>query len=153
MNSFYLSLKSDASRNYYTANTVSSFKNKLLNNINLEGEWEVALCDLQFFKHKKIASNRHSFWIYSDIVIDTQVGDLSLPLLRRASITNSRKNWLMYEANGYLYRKLKTNFIESISISIKDSLNHFQDTLHAISTSDTTEESPTTLTLHFRKIT
>ena len=48
MNSFTVVLISDASFDCYPNNTLSSFTNFLPEQINLEGEWEVAITELSY---------------------------------------------------------------------------------------------------------
>ena len=48
MNHFYLTLPSNSSMQIYPKNTLSSFTTKLPEDINLTGEWEVGLKELQF---------------------------------------------------------------------------------------------------------
>ena len=42
---FHLTLPSNSSVDYYPENTVARFTTKLPNNIDLDGEWEVALSE------------------------------------------------------------------------------------------------------------
>ena len=154
MDSFYLVLKSNSSENYYQSNNSTQFKNKLLNNISLEGTWSVALCDIQIFKPKKVIVG-HSLWVYTDIVNDTQVGNISAPLLRRITVSNLRKNWLICEIENLYYMKLRSNFIESIRISIKEDINKIFDSFKEgdfSSSWDPDKETATTLTLHFKRV-
>ena len=48
MNSFTVELVSNASFDCYPNNTLSSFTNFLSEQINLEGEWEVAITELSY---------------------------------------------------------------------------------------------------------
>ena len=45
---FYLTLPSNSSMEYFPANTLTNFKTKLAQPIELTGEWEVALSELQY---------------------------------------------------------------------------------------------------------
>ena len=46
--SFYVTLPSNGSRNYYNENTASTFRNHLAHPLELEGQWEVALVEMQY---------------------------------------------------------------------------------------------------------
>ena len=48
MSSFTVELVSNASFDYYPNNTLSSFTNFLPEQINLDGEWEVAITELSY---------------------------------------------------------------------------------------------------------
>ena len=45
---FYLTLPSNSSASYYEDNTVTNYKTKLCKPINLQGEWEVGLAEIQY---------------------------------------------------------------------------------------------------------
>jgi len=51
MSHFYLTLPSNASMNVYPDNTVAKYTTQLPTNIELDGEWEVALMEIQY-SHK-----------------------------------------------------------------------------------------------------
>ena len=48
MSQFYLTLPSKSSMEYYPENTVANFKTRLANPISLEGDWDVALFEIQY---------------------------------------------------------------------------------------------------------
>ena len=48
MSQFYLTLPSNNSMEFYPENTVANFKTRLANPISLEGDWDVALYELQY---------------------------------------------------------------------------------------------------------
>lgn len=149
MDSFYLVLNSNSSKNYFELNTSNHFKNKLLNSVSLDGEWEVSLFDIQYF-NPLVNANNHSIWIYSDIVVHSQVGNVSVPLLRKISINSlNNNNWLLSEPSSF-YVKLRTNYLDIINIDIKDNIEQSFDSLGVSSQIDNTK--PTSLTLHFKKI-
>ena len=45
---FYLTLPSNSSMEYFPANTLTNFKTKLAQPLELIGEWEVALSEFQY---------------------------------------------------------------------------------------------------------
>jgi len=47
---FYLHLISDASLDYYPSNVISNFTTKFSREINLKGQWQVALCNISYHK-------------------------------------------------------------------------------------------------------
>ena len=48
MSQFYLTLPSNSFMEYYPENTVANFKTRLANPISLEGDWDVALYEIQY---------------------------------------------------------------------------------------------------------
>ena len=46
--SFYMTLPSNSSTNYYPENTLANYKTKLPQLFDLNGEWEVGLSEIQF---------------------------------------------------------------------------------------------------------
>ena len=50
-NSFTITLVSSASINIFNDNSLASFKNLLSENIDLQGEWRVALTEITFPTH------------------------------------------------------------------------------------------------------
>ena len=48
MTHFYLTLPSNASMKIYPNNTVAKYITKLASNIELDGEWEVALTEIMY---------------------------------------------------------------------------------------------------------
>ena len=50
MSQFYLTLPSNSSMDYYPDNTVANFKTRLANPISLDGDWDVALYEIQYKK-------------------------------------------------------------------------------------------------------
>ncbi len=47
MDNFYITLPSNSSMDSYPSNTVSHYTTKLPQRLNLEGDWEVALVEIQ----------------------------------------------------------------------------------------------------------
>ena len=48
MSDFYVTLPSNASMDYYKANTLANFTTRLPNVIDLTGDWEVGLVEIQY---------------------------------------------------------------------------------------------------------
>ena len=48
MNDFYLTLSSNSSTDVYSENTIANFKTKLPNRIELDGQWEVGIAEMQY---------------------------------------------------------------------------------------------------------
>ena len=48
MSSFYVTLPSNSSMNYYPGNTLANYVTKLPHSFDLPGEWEVGLSEIQF---------------------------------------------------------------------------------------------------------
>jgi len=47
---FYLHLISDASLDYYPSNVISDFTTKFTHEVNLKGQWQIALCNISYHK-------------------------------------------------------------------------------------------------------
>ena len=118
--SFYVVLKSDDWTDNYPDNNSINFRSKFLNHINLDYDWEVALCDAQIYKPKG-TSISHSVWIYCDILVESQIGNRFEPLLRRMPvISNLTKLWVMGDITNLYYVKIKQTSFDSIGIVIKE---------------------------------
>ena len=63
MNSFTVELVSNASFDCYPNNTLSSFTNFLPEQINLEGEWEVAITELSYPSLYQNITDRKFFYL------------------------------------------------------------------------------------------
>ena len=50
MTSFYMTLPSNSSMNYYPENTVTKYKTHLAQPISLEGDWEVGLFEFEYHR-------------------------------------------------------------------------------------------------------
>lgn len=57
--SFYVTLPSNGSKQYYSNNTASVFRNQLIQSIQLDGRWEVALVEMQYPLSWKIITNKN----------------------------------------------------------------------------------------------
>ena len=76
MDSFTIELVSNASGDFFTDNTLSSFTNFLPEQVNLEGQWEVAISEISYpsmyqnitegkfkFSNKKLSKSRSTYSI------------------------------------------------------------------------------------------
>ena len=86
--SFYVTLPSNGSGQYYKDNTISCFRNHLAQALELEGQWEVALVEMQFpitwrlltqnnkigllFYHKTTVGQYKPTWSMSKISLKSQ---------------------------------------------------------------------------------
>ena len=82
MSDFYLTLPSNNSMQYYPENTLAQFKSRLPNAINLSGDWEVGLVEIQYphnwFNVPTLKRHR-TFTVWS-----TAIADENGPLVRRS---------------------------------------------------------------------
>ena len=53
-NSFYVTLPSNGSKNFFSKNTGSNYKNKLATDLELEGCWEVGMAEMQYTRSWKV---------------------------------------------------------------------------------------------------
>ena len=158
--SFYLVLKSNAFTKLYADNTQLSFKNKIITPINMSGNWEVALIDMQI--HRSKTSNfGHCLWFYTNITVNTQVGADTEPLLAHVPINSNKKGWFSAQPHKH-YVPLKQLVFDHVYVDIKSGFETrgrskaevgFQrvakPSRKSIILQNTTH--PTTVVLHFRK--
>ena len=82
MSDFYLTLPSNNSMEYYTENTLAQFTSRLPNAINLSGDWEVGLVEIQYphnwFNVPTLKRHR-TFTVRA-----TATTDANAPLVRRS---------------------------------------------------------------------
>ena len=158
--SFYVVLKSDDWNENYPNNNPINFRSKLLNQLNLDYNWEVALCDVQIHKPKK-TSVSHSVWVYCDILVETQIGNRFEPLLRRVPVISTlTKLWVMGDIENLYYVKIKQRTFDSIGIVIKEDASKSSQLLSFTQEErvdqrvdwDPEKTTASTLTLHFRQI-
>ena len=64
MSSFTVEMVSNASLDCYPNNTLSSFKNFLTEQINLDGEWEVAITELSYPSLYQNITEGRFFYLY-----------------------------------------------------------------------------------------
>lgn len=82
--SFYLTLSSDSSRDYFGDNTIAHFSTQLIRPICLTPSFEVAVCEvfLPPFETWKIRTAISPIYLYSDICQPVLLCDTSARLLR-----------------------------------------------------------------------
>ena len=145
--SFYIMLKSDSNITLFPKNNSFEFKTKLNKQYILNDNWQVALCDLHLFLGKQVTQTEN-VWVFSDVVCDTQVGDLDKQLLRRLNNDikrNTNNTWHYFTLQERQYMPLKISELNVISISIKFTLDDSEKL------PPTVKNKPTTLMLHFRR--
>lgn len=82
---------SDNSKDVYPNNRADDFVLHLPNPIHLEGEWECGLVQFEY-----TASSDKPFFVCSDVVMESYVGDYKLPVLRRVRLRNTQFNHVIY---------------------------------------------------------
>ena len=150
-------LRSDAWLNYFQKNTASDFRCKMNEYVKMEGNWEVALCNMVIYKPKNVRFG-HGLWVYCDICTSTQIGDNFDHLLRFVSIEDARKQWFTFNfENKYYIPVIKRN-VDEININIRTNYNYERkenfincSSSVVIQKPQSLESKATIVTLHFRK--
>ena len=116
---FYKVLDS-AACNDNPLNSPLDFRTNLIEELDLQGNWGVALCDITFYK-KAGKSLPSTLYVCTNIVEEYQVGKEQLPLLRRIhAIGNKQKGIFHIDYSDRYYIKVDKDFVRDISIVIKD---------------------------------
>lgn len=77
-NDFFLTLMSDSSKSYFPANRTSHFSVQLPRTINLTGEWNVALAELQYPNNiYNVSENNNSIIIVGRHRYENEIGSLA----------------------------------------------------------------------------
>ena len=126
-----------------------TFTAELLNELDFSEGWEVALCDIQLQKNKKIMFEAN-LWVCSDLIEGYQVGNVALPLLRRISTANL-KNTVYLTFQDKQYMAVCKQPIRAILITIKGAKERLPNNTSGEQAARE-DVLPTSLTLHFRKL-
>ena len=80
MSSFYVTLPSNSSMNYYLNNTLANYVTKLPHSFDLPGEWEVGSSEIQFPISRYNVTDResHMFLLLLDDQLVKQINDALL---------------------------------------------------------------------------
>ena len=135
MNSHYLFLCSEDSKEMHHNNNSSDFIVELPFPYNLDGKWECSLIDLIFFPP---GPNLAKYYIFCDICVDSYVKNNSLPCLR---VVGYRGGSHRTFSNPF-YVSVKQQIIQRVHVYIRDS--------DSCSVSFT--KGYTCCTLHLRKV-
>ena len=83
--SFFIVLTSNASKKQFTRNNPGAFSNHIPTSINFEGRWEVCVWSLcatsKVVQDNVLEDPLSSMLVYTDMVTDTVIGDVTGPLL------------------------------------------------------------------------
>lgn len=127
---FHIYGYSENSKVFYPENTPDDFTIHLQKSFHLEGEWECGLIQFQY-----AASLEKPFFVCCDLVNESYVGDIKLPILRRVRLRNTQFNQVIYST-------LKKRDFNSIRIYMKTWRNK----------PGTMVRGKTYYTLHFRRV-
>ena len=130
----YVFLSSDCSKEYFPSNTPSNFTCILPKRMELSGNWEVALMQIEYPSSAQSARVN----VYTDIINNVMYGDDMIPILRRINVLAKGK---FININVPFYMPLNKDYIDQISIHIMGDTK----VTHSFSS------YPLKCTLHFRK--
>ena len=131
----YVYVSSDCSSDYFEGNTNSKFTSLLPQKLELEGDWEVALLQIQYSSsNKSIRIN-----VQTDVISDVIFENNMLPILRQINLSSKGK---FTTVNYPFYLPVRKHHVDKISIHI---VNQEEET-HSFANS-----KPVRCTLHFRK--
>lgn len=84
--SYYMIFRSDQDLDYYPNNKPYCFKIKLRQNIELNGDWEIALTEITL---REAIKKEDILYIYSDICGESFINGVNATLLRRVVVNNN----------------------------------------------------------------
>ena len=120
MSSFYLTLPSNSSMNYYPNNTLANYVTNLPHSFNFPGEWEVGPSEIQFPISWYNVTDRESHMFLQFVIDPTVVGDFKVPLLRSVNI-DGRKGLIVSRIyQNIQYVPLHRKQFDTIEIDIRD---------------------------------
>lgn len=114
MDSHYLYLTSDDSKDRFSHNKSDDFTVELSKPLQLEGSWEIGLIEANF--SGTVRAN--SYYICSDVCAESQVSDKLYPVLRRVTVTKSKKTTVLYDTP--IYVKVNRSEIQRLRVFIRD---------------------------------
>lgn len=140
--SFYLTLSSDSSKQYFSDNTIAQFSTQLVRPVCHAPSYEVAVCEvfLPPFETWKARTSASPIYMYCDVTQPVLVSDTSARLLR-VLVPDIISGYYAFPTLYYLPVE-KRNF-QNITVSFRTrwaELYPFQDS-----------EYPSTVVLHFRE--
>lgn len=129
---------SEDTKKLFSDNKPFDFRIKLNRTVQLDGYWVVALTE--FSTAQRDDAGQHSeLFIFSDICLDSFIGNDEQPLLRRIVFDNGKQNNVIYD-NPY-YIPVRLGGLQHIHIYIKDNKGQEASFL----------KERVTITLHFKK--
>ena len=84
--SYYIICQSDQNPQYYPDNAPCSFKTKLRQTLELNGQWEIALTEITL---REEHAKDDTLYIYTNICGESVINGVNAPLLRRAVVPNN----------------------------------------------------------------
>jgi hypothetical protein len=122
---------SDNSKDVYPNNRADNFFLHLTKPVHLTGDWECGLVQFEY-----TSSSDKPFFVCTDTVMESYVGDYKLPVLRRVRVRNT-------QFSHVIYAPVKTHDFNSIRIFMRTWKNK----------AATMVRGRTFCTLHFRRVT
>lgn len=140
MDSFYITLLSSDSMNYFPTNTLASFTNQFNKPYVLNDNWYVGICHLYYNSFENLLKNE-LLYIYTDIIEPNQVGFSQIRCLRIINTIHGSDNDIEFKKIHYL--PIEKMQFENISILLTNGKGEkiaFGDSIQ-----------PTVVKLHFSK--
>ena len=143
---FFIVLTSSSSKKLYNKNKTCSFTCHIPAAFNLEGRWDVCLWSLsatsQVEQDNILEDPPGSMLVYTDIVTDTVIGDVTAPLLAVVPIPKA-KTATRFTPTNLAYHQVKMKQLTDISIKLAD--------LTGRDIEFTGDETTVLIELHFRR--
>ena len=120
---FYIVLTSNTSKIHFTTNKTCAFTCHIPAPYNLEGRWEVCLWSLcatsKVVQDNVLEAPHDSMLVYTDIVTDTVIGDVTAPLLAVLPLP-AKQAPAKFTPAQMAYHRVKVRQLTDISIKLAD---------------------------------
>jgi hypothetical protein len=117
MDSFYIYLSSDDSITFFPNNKPHDFTIDLGRNINLEGKWVCGLKEINCYVKKETTK---ILYVLCNSCVQSYAKNTYMPILRTVAI-DVEEGMFIEEFSDTFYKKLSTNNISTVTISIRGS--------------------------------
>lgn len=114
---FYVVVTSNSSTQRYTNNKSVAFTYLIPGGYCLEGNWQVSLWRLEIpskLKPSTGSSSSGPLLVYTDLITDTLIGDITAPLLSIVPVNKDQP--ISFTPTHLEYHKLKVKLLNEISI-------------------------------------
>ena len=120
---FFIVLTSKSSKKTYNKNKSCAFTCQIPAAYNLEGRWDVCVWSLsatsQVVQDNMLEDPPGSMFVYTDIVTDTVIGDVTASLLAVLPLPNA-KAATRFTPTNLAYHRVKVTQLSNISIKLAD---------------------------------
>ena len=121
--SFFIVLTSNSSKSQFTRNKPCAFSNHIPTSINFEGRWEVCVWSLcatsKVVQDNVLEDPPGSMLVYTDMVTDTVIGDVTAPLLAVLPLP-AKNSPAKFTPAQLAYHRVRVQHLTDISIKLAD---------------------------------